>query len=266
MVDALKSVVDRAKAIDRAAIAQTDVDALATELTAAIATFRAALVESTGLNAEIDAAQTLIDNAVTGMKPGNYPTTAVARLTAAIETAQALIADEASTQQQLLDGVTTLKAEIEKFRSSVIAEHDLTTLNALIAEVEAFLESHTEGVSSLKRALENAKAVVANPNDYTKSEVEDVEKALQKAYDLAKQSGVSAIALDGLAISSQNGLLVIRGLEEKARVQVFALSGSLAADAVATDGEVRFELSAGGYVVSVVNAERQRGSRLVTVK
>lgn len=265
VVDALQSVVTGAEEIDRAAVSQATVDDLVTSINAAIETFRAALVESTGLAALIDEAQALHDGAEQGLKPGNYPSTACTQLQNAIDAATEVLSSETSTQADLLASVETLKAAMETFEAAVIPAHDLTELEALIAECEAFIAEYSSN-SILDEALADAKAVVENPDDYTASEVKDVTETLEEALEYSeKLVGVAGIELSQLTVTSNGGVLRVAGLEGEATVNVYSMNGTLVGTAVTVENEYTFDLVPGTYVLTVVD-NNCNGSRVVIVK
>lgn len=68
----------------------------------------------------ISDAQELLDNAVVGTDPGQYPQSAVDDLGDAITAAQAVVDDEDASQSTVDAAVTTLAAAITVFEEAVI--------------------------------------------------------------------------------------------------------------------------------------------------
>lgn len=68
----------------------------------------------------ISDAQTLLDEAVVGTDPGEYPQSAVDDLGDAITAAQAVVDDEDASQGTVDTAVTTLAAAITAFEEAVI--------------------------------------------------------------------------------------------------------------------------------------------------
>ncbi len=265
VVDALQSVITGAEEIDRAAVSQATVDDLVANINTAIETFRAGLVESTGLAAVIEEAQALHDEATEGLKPGNYPSTALIQLQNAIDAATEVLSSETSTQADLLASVETLKAAMETFKAAVIPAHDLTELEALIAECEAFIAEYTSN-SILDAALADAKAVVENPDNYTSSEVADITETLEEALEYSKiLNGVAGVELSQLTVTSNGGVLRVAGLEGEATVNVYSMNGTLVGTVVTVENEYTFDLVPGTYVLTVVD-NNCNGSRVVIVK
>ncbi len=266
VVDALQSVIDGAKEIDRAAVTQATVDELVASINTAIETFRVALIESTGLQALIDEAQALHDGATQGLKPGNYPSTACTQLQDAIDAAAAVIANEESTQAQLLEAVAALQKAMDDFGGKVIPPHDLTELEALIAECDAFIAETGADVALLNSALAEAKAVVENPNDYTSLEVKDITETLEEALEYAKMmSGINEVALSQLTITTGNGILKVAGLEGENIIRVYSTSGALVGSVMTAESEYSFSLTSGAYILSIAG-EKVNGNRTVIVK
>ena len=264
-VDAFKAAIDAAKAIDRVAIKQADVDAAVATLNTAIATFKTALVASTGLQAAIADAQAVLDGATKGMKPGNYPSTACTQLTNAIAAAQAVIDAEQISQQALLDAVVALKAAVEKFNGSVIPAHDLTEINALIAEAEAFIAAQGDNFPTLKIALQKAKDIVADPNNYTKSELKSATSSLEKALKIAQTSGIDENGAAVLSIYTTEGALHIEGIQSQCRITVYTLNGKTVSSAETSETAYTASLAAGSYIIKVQSKD-SNVSHVVIVK
>ena len=267
VIDALKTVIDGVKAIDRKAISQADVDTRTGELNAAVATFKTALVASTGLQALIDKAQAQLDASVEGFKPGNYPVTARSQYRKAIEAARAAIDVVEVSQADLLAAVEALKAAIAKFESAVIAPNDLTELNAAIAETDAFIAAHGDGFTALNVALAKAKAVVENPDNYAKSDVTKILQDLQKALKAAQTSvGIRDTRLTSLTMYDVDGTLFIEGLDGKCRISVYATGGKMVSSVETVENIYSVSaLNAGTYVVTI-QGDNITGSRVVVIK
>lgn len=265
VVDALQAAVTGAEEIDRAAVSQATVDDLVESINTAIETFRADLIESTGLAALIEEAQAMHDDAEEGLKPGNYPSTARIQLQNAIDAATEVLSSETSTQADLLASVEALKAAMEKFEGETIPAHDLTELNALIAECEAFIAEYSSN-SILDAALADAKALVENPDNYTASELKDVTETLEDALEYSKKLvGVAAVELSQLTVTSNGGVLRVAGLDGEATVNVYSMNGTLVGTVVTVENEYTFDLVPGTYVLTVVD-NNCNGSRVVIVK
>lgn len=266
VVDALQAVITEAKNMDRAAVNQEAVDAMAAKFAQAVATFNTALVESTGISAVIAEANELLEEAETGFKLGNYPTSAVNGLNEAIQKALLVAENSESTQAELLAAVADLKAAMEAFKAQVIPAHDLTDIKAAIAEAEAFIAENGNDDVMLSIALDAAKDIVANPNDYTKSEVTKAHETLVKALELARQnSGIEGVAAEGLNVTANGGKLIVSGLNGKAIVAVYTLDGRMVVCEEVAEAIWSIDLSAGKYAVAV-QAEGISVSRVVFVK
>lgn len=266
VVDALTAVINKAKAIDRAAVTQATVDELAAELGNATAKFNEDLVTSTGLADAIDAANEVLEGATAGFKPGNYPTAAIGNLKAAIEAALLVQLNNASTQAELIEAVGTLNAAVEAFKKEVVPAHDLTAINATIAEAEAFIAEHGNGDFVLAMALEDAKAVVENPDDYTKAQVDKANSDLRKALDFAKeQVGIDGIYTGELSISAADGNIVVKGLSAGTTVAVYTLEGRMVALTETSAPVYTLSVGAGKYVVALKGASVAQ-SAVVIVK
>lgn len=269
VIDALQSVIDETKAINRKAIAQTDVNALAEKLDGAIATFKTALIASTGLQVLIDKAQAQLDASVEGFKPGNYPVTARSQFRKSIGETQAVIDAEEVSQAGLLAAVETLKAAIAKFESAVIAANDLTELNTAISEVDAFVVQHGDGFTTLNLALSKAKAVVGNPDNYTKSEVTKILEELRKALKAAQSSvGIRDTRLASLVVYDMDGVLYVEGLEgdRKCCISVYTVGGVLVLSAETAENTYSTPVMGSGKYILTVKGEKIAGSRVVIVK
>lgn len=260
--DALNREITMAKAVTRASVTQTSVDEMATSLFNATAKFNEELVKSTGISDAIMSAQGMLDGATQGFKPGNYPVSAMDGLREAIRTALEVSLDNASTQAQLLDARKALEDAVETFKSLVVPAHDLTSIKEAIADAEAFIAQYGNGDYVLALALEDAKAVVANPNDYTKSEVDKADTALRKALQYAKDvAGVEDMTTGNVMIGAAAGRIMVKGVKEGDKIAVYTLAGALVESAEATSATYAYDAAAGEYVV-IAGKE----SRVVIVK
>ncbi len=257
--DAFKAEINAAKAIDRAAINQADVTAKAEALATATTAFRADVLAASGLQNAIDDAAALTEKATTGLKPGNYPVTAVSALNKAIEAARTVLNDATAGQKAMIDAVAALKAAVEKFNGSVIAPNDVTALTALVKEVE---EAIAAGKTSplLTAALAEAKDVLANPDNYTAEEVEEVTENLQMAYRMA---GVNGILVGGLAIGANDGCIVVNGIEGETFIAVYTLSGNSVVNVNAVENFRSERLAAGTYIVCVAANGEQHTVKVI---
>lgn len=260
VIDALSAVVEEAEAIDRDAINQADTDLLADRLAEAIAVFNVDMRASTGLADAIAEAQDLVDNAVSGFKPGNYPVSAIEALKAALENAQEVLSNQSATQAELLEALSVLKEEMDIFASQVIPAHDLTEINQLIEQTEAFIAEYDYDDFVLNLALQDAKDLVADPDNYTKAELNSITAALREALDYAMATvGVANAIADGISINVAAGKLSISGLGADATVAVYTLDGRLI-DMQKAASEISLDLATGKYVVavrsSVINVTR----------
>ncbi len=266
VVDALQAIITEAEGIDRAAINQADVDALATKLTEGTATFRTALVESTGLAKSIADAQAVADAAVAGEKPGNYPSSAIDNLKAAIAAATAVMNNAAATQAELIAAAKTLDEAVVAFKTLEIGELDLDALNELIAEVEAWIAQTGSTDYALKLALDEAKDLVANATEHSQADVVKATSKLKKAFeDAKKNAGLNEVTAAGLTFTSINGQLTVAGLRGEVTVMIFATDGRMIARAETADAEYTVSLVAGQYVVAL-QADGFATSRVVIVK
>ncbi len=68
----------------------------------------------------ISDAQTLLDEAVVGTEPGEYPQTALDDLSAATQAAQAVVEDEEADQGTVDSALSTLALAITAFEASEI--------------------------------------------------------------------------------------------------------------------------------------------------
>ncbi len=266
VVDALQAVINEAKAIDRAAINQADVDAMAANLVEATAKFNADLVKSTGINEVLVEAQDLLDNAEAGFKPGNYPSSAIEGLHAAIEAALEVSLNTASTQAELIAAVANLKAAIETFKAQVIAPNDLTSINALIAEAEEFIKANGNDDFVLALALEDAKAIVADADNHTKTEIAKAEKDLRTALEYARENvGVAGVVAEGFSIKVAVGNLVVEGLAGNCVIAVYTLDGRMIAFNETSESTFTLALGSGKYAVAV-QGEGFKATQVVIVK
>lgn len=263
--DALKNEIDKAEAINRAAISQADVDAAAAALAEETSTFSAKLHESAGLDAVITTAKELVDDAEEGLTPGCYPVSAISGLNEAIAAAEAVNADAAATQAQLLDAVRALNEAMISFKAQQIPANDLTEINATIAEAETFIAETGCDDFVLSSALDYAKDVVANADNYTKAQVKKANDELREALDYAKEAGIYAVAAEGIVIRTAAGEVIVEGVSAAARVVIYSVDGRVIADGLAEGGVYTKALSAGAYVVTV-SAEGTAVSRTVIVK
>lgn len=250
VVDALNAVVEEAEGIDRDAINQADTDALAAQLTEATALFNEQMRASTGLAEAIAEAQALVDNAVSGFKPGNYPITAIEALKAVTENAEQVLANQGATQAELLDALNALKEEMAIFATQVIPAHDLTELNQLIEQAEAFMAANDYNDDFiLNIALQDAKDLVADPDNYTKAQLNSITEALREALDYAIGTvGVADTLAEDVAINVAGGTLSVSGIATDATVAVYSLDGRLIA---IDNASAEISLSTGKYVVAI---------------
>lgn len=266
VVDALNAVITEAKAIDRAAINQAGVDAMAGKLTEATAKFSTDLVASTGIADAIADAQTLLDGAEEGFKPGCYPASAIDGLRSAIESASAVAGNAASTQAELIAAVATLKTAVENFKSQAVPANDLTEINATIAEAEQFIAETGSTDFALTYALQEAKNIVANPDDYTKSEVKKAQEALAKALKYARENaGVNGVDAGTFSVRAADGEIIVTGLDGNAIVAVYALDGRMISCAETSEQVYTLAIADGKYAVTIQN-EGRTVSRIVIVK
>ncbi|MDE6853656.1 MAG: T9SS type A sorting domain-containing protein, partial [Muribaculaceae bacterium] len=262
--DALKNVIEKAEAIDRAAVNQDSVNATAATLTEETSTFTVKLHESTGLEAVINTAKELVDDADQGLTPGCYPVSAISGLNEAIAAAEAVNADASATQAQLLDAVRALNEAMISFKAQQIPANDLTEINATIAEAEAFIAETGCDDFVLSSALDYAKDVVANADNYTKAQVKKANDELREALEFAKETGVDAIAAEGIVIRTAAGEVIVEGINE-AHVVIYSIDGRVIANELTEGAPFTKALSAGAYVVTV-NAEGTVVTRTVIVK
>lgn len=266
VIDALNAVINEAKAVDRAAINQASVDALAAKLAQATAKFNTDLVASTGISATIVDAQALVNGAKTGFKPGNYPASAVADLSMAIQNALLVAENTTATQAQLIAAVKALKAAMEDFKTQVIPALDLTLINQTIAEAEAFIAEHGNADYVLAIALQEAKDIVADADNHTKSEIAKAQENLAKALKFARETeGVEDVSGENLAIRANIGNVIVEGLPSKANIAVYTIDGRMVAYAETFESTYSVALAAGKYVV-VVKSETFSVCKLVIVK
>jgi len=265
-VDALKKVLDEAKGIDRKTISQKDVDEISNRLSEATAKFNTELIASTGISKAISDAETVLDSAIQGFKPGNYPSTAIAALREAIEATRTVSLNTEATQEELLAAVATLKAAIETFKTQVIPAHDLTELNALIKETEEFIAANGNGDFILSTSLTAAKEVVSTPDNYTASEVEEITSNLKKALKYAKENaGIDEMNEGGVTINTVEGMIRVSGLAGYERVAIYTLDGKLIFSTYATNDNVEATTGNGRFVI-VISHDGKKLSKTIIVK
>ena len=253
--NALKETIETAEATDRDAINQADTDNLAAIVEEATATFLSAMRESTGIAAVIAEAEELLDNAVSGFKPGNYPVSAIDALRTALEAAKAVVADNAATQAALIDAKNALAEEIETFKAQAVPALDLTELIALIAEAEQFIEANDVDDFILEIALQDAKDLVEDPDNYTKSQLEEITTALREALDEARGTvGVAGTFADAITVEAANGHLYVSGINAEVTVAVYTFDGRTVLMTRA-DSDIEAALEAGSYIVAISSAE-----------
>lgn len=256
-VEALQAKLTEADSMDRAAVTQAQVDSMTGELAEANATFHTVLVASSGINEWLDDAKAMIDSATEGFKPGNYPAAAIAGLNDAVERAMLAALDNESTQGALLAAVADLKEAVEYFKSQVIPSHDLTSIQEAIAEAEELIASTGYEDFILNTALEAARQIVANPDNYTKSQVTKAENDLRIAIEYARETlGTHELPASALAVQMSDGAVTVSGISTPTTVAIHALDGALVAKAEVCE-TTRFELAAGSYIVVAVNHAAQ---------
>jgi hypothetical protein len=266
VVDTLNAVIAKAEAVDANAISQADVDALVEELNNAVDTFNTQVKANINLSDAINDANDLLNNSTEGFKPGNYPSSAFAALESAVAAAEAVNNNADATQAELIAALKSLREAIETFKSAAVAENDLTNINALIAEAEQFIADSGANDSNLNYALELAKAVVADPNNYTKTEVTNAYNNLKKALDFAKaNSGLNSIDADTFGVKVVNGSIIVTGLNGSSKVVVYSLDGRVISATETVDSYLDINVATGVYVV-VVNTTNNAYKAKVTVK
>lgn len=261
-VDALKETLDKAKNADRKAISQSEVDEISNELAEATAKFNTELVASTGISEAINNAQAILDSAVQGFKPGNYPVTAMTSLREAIEAALLVSLNTEATQEELLNAVATLKTAVESFKTQVIPAHDLTELNSLISKAEEFIAATGSEDFILTTALTAAKEIAGNPDNYTASQVKKATSDLKKALQVA---GIAEAKEDCVEIHTAEGIVRISGLAGYENVAIYTLDGKIIFTAPVSAENVEANTGAGKFAI-VVNGNGKKISKIVIVK
>lgn len=215
---------------------QTVIDSVCKNLIAATSTFANACVkiQYDVLRAEITEAQQKLTETKNfiGDGPGKYPQSAYDALQDAITYAQQIIKDNKCNQDSVNRAAESLKKSIEEFGKSLVP-NDYTELQALVDEAKKLLDeaagsgATNEAIADLQASYDkNCKALTSTDQD----EIDKATKILSRDIriylnDLA--SGVTAVALNHLAINVHNGQLNIDNLSAGARVSVYSLNGTL---------------------------------------
>lgn len=249
-VDNINAVISEAKAIDRAAIAQADVDQLSAKLAEALITFNAIVKENSGIDAAIAKANETLEDVTIGFKPGNYPASAVADLQNAIANAQAVANNADATQGEMIAATKALNDAIEAFKAEAVPANDLTALNAAIAAAEAAIANGLDDMNVIL-ALAFAKEAAEAPNEYTQSEIDQLASDLELALTVA---GVDTVtSAKGIAING--GVLTVTGIEGEYAVAVYTTDGRLVSAAKACGEAVQINLANGYYVIAISAAD-----------
>lgn len=183
-------------------------------------TVQVALSDKSTLIAAINEANSLVQSALPGTQPGQYPTAAIVAYQAAISSATAVRDNPNATQSQVADAITALAAATQTFKSAVIpaAPADKTLLNAAIAAAEAKLAASVEGsklgqfptsaIQTFTAAINAAKSIRDKANA-TQAEVNSAAAELSAARTAFASSivtlvpGQSAVSIRDLSILAQ---------------------------------------------------------------
>ncbi|MFW5850694.1 MAG: glycosyl hydrolase family 8 [Bacteroidota bacterium] len=169
-------------------------------------------VDKTALITEITEVQTIIDNAVIGTEPGQYPLSAGMALENAKSAAQDVADNEAATQTEVDQAVIDLQDAIDTFEASVISEPnvDVTSLEAKITEATNTLSIADIGVNEgqhpqsaaddLQAAIDDAQSLVNNPT--TQADVDAMVTTLDDAIITFENTTNPSVGVDKDALES----------------------------------------------------------------
>jgi hypothetical protein len=150
-------------------------------------------VDYTGLDATIQQAQALYDNAVEGTEPGQYPAGAKADLQVAIDLAQIVRDAECVTQAELDAAKKNLETAIDKFEALECPTVDYTVIDATIHQAQDMHDTAVEGTEpgqyqpGAKAALQVAIGLAQSVRDtecVTQAELDAARTNLETAIDI----------------------------------------------------------------------------------
>ncbi len=189
----LEAVITEYETYRSTAINQGTIDIATKKIRDALDTYQSSIViiDGTSLASTITSAQSLHDNAVEGVYPGEYESGSKATLQTAIDQAQIVADDTASTQAQINSALTDLLMAVNTFEDAEIPPLDFTDLNAEILSAQGLHDGANEGVEIgeyavgskliLQAAIDTAKAVVDSSSNLSQAEVDSALLDLQSA-------------------------------------------------------------------------------------
>lgn len=169
-------------------------------------------VDKSALTTKITETQTIIDAAVIGTDPGEYPQSAGMALENAKAAAQYVADDDAATQAEVDQAVIDLQDAIDTFEASVISEPnvDVAALEAKITEATNTLLTADIGTAEgqhpqsaadeLQIAIDDAQALVDNPT--TQVDVDAMVATLDDAITIFVNTTNPSVGVDKDALQS----------------------------------------------------------------
>jgi hypothetical protein len=257
---ALAAAINAAKAVrDNTKATQTEVDDAITALQAAEQTFTDAVVNIiyTALDAAIDEAKELLDEANIGQGNGDYSQAAADALDTAIGKAETVAASQ-PTQTRVDNGVVALQAAVAAFKKTVVVVN-YAALNSAITVAQGILsdatydDKYSSGAkATFEAALSAAEAVSADTNA-TQTDVNDAANALIQAQKaLLLTIGVDGLAIEGVVVypNPAENYIQVAGIEN-GTVAIYASNGALVKTVANYYGEAIdiASLAAGAYIV-----------------
>lgn len=243
-IDALTAAIKTAKVIE-SGLNQTGIDAKTTMLNTDIATFKTALITSTGLASLLEFSLASYANATEGTDPGQYADGSKASFYLAIQAAQAAIAKEPLIQADLAAAYLVLQAAADIFNGTQVPAVDTRDLEAAIANTQAFLMNvlPTDYVD-VRALLEQAQTLLLSSTK-TQIEVDNMTDLLN-----AGPQGIEDVMNDLVSVSTAKSTLYVKGLPESCLISVYSLNGEMLSSVKSTNNYKR-TLESGKYIVSV---------------
>lgn len=200
----LESVIAQFETYRSTAINQGTIDIATNKLRNALDTYNSSIViiDGASLASTISSTQSLHDNAVEGVYPGEYESGTKAILQAAIDTAEVVADNTSSTQAQINSALANLLIAVNAFEDAKNPPLDFTGLNAEISSAQALHDGAIEGTeigeyaigskATLQSAIDAAQTVVDSTSDLSQAEVDTALATLQaavEAFNLARIGG-----------------------------------------------------------------------------
>jgi len=243
-------------------------------------------VDKSGLTQTITDAQTILIAAISGTKPGQYPTYAIDALTNAITDAQDVNTSTTSNQTEIDAAQTALTTAISEFELKVVDNPNKATLNTYINSAQLFLSTAVSGTkptqypadeySAFETAINQAVAVYTDPT-MSQAEVNIAANAIDAAiskfrgsqYPSAEINELNIKILDAMALYSKSteGLLPTQ-YPKAARTTFYAAitkADSIKNTATATQDEVDKQKTALDLAITAFKASVNPGAKKVAL-